>query len=136
MGKTSDSSFLGKFFRSFQPSQEGLLPVITASLPLGQDRMEITGARWNLEGAEAVLQLRSLRASGDFDEYWAFHLRQEYQRNHADHYAGGKPPSPPNRCLGIVEEKCNSKDAEKEALAYTPSPALLWSSNEGRILRA
>jgi hypothetical protein len=95
MDKTSDSSFLGKFFRSFQPSQEGLLPVITASLPLGQDRMEITGARWNLEGAEAVLQLRSLRASGDFDEYWAFHLRQEYQRNHADHYAGGKPPSPP-----------------------------------------
>lgn len=89
MGKTSDSSFLGKFFRSFQPSQEGLLPVITASLPLGKDRMEITGARWNLEGAEAVLQLRSLRASGDFDEYWAFHLRQEYQRNHADHYAGG-----------------------------------------------
>jgi hypothetical protein len=40
------------------------------------------------------------------------------------------------RCLGIVEEKCNAKDAEKEALAYTPSPALLWSSNEGRILRA
>jgi NAD(P)-dependent dehydrogenase (short-subunit alcohol dehydrogenase family) len=39
-------------------------------------------------------------------------------------------------CLGIVEEKCNAKDAEKEALAYTPSPALLWPSNEGRILRA
>jgi hypothetical protein len=62
---------------------------------LVKDRMEITGARWSLEGAEAVLQLRSLRASGDFDEYWAFHLRQEYQRNHADHYAGGEPPTPP-----------------------------------------
>lgn len=62
---------------------------------LVKDRMEITGARWSLEGAEAVLQLRSLRASGDFNEYWAFHLRQEYQRNHADHYAGGKPPVPP-----------------------------------------
>jgi hypothetical protein len=62
---------------------------------LVKDRMEITGARWSLEGAEAVLQLRSLRASGDFDEYWAFHLQQEYQRNYAHHYAGGKPPAPP-----------------------------------------
>jgi ATP-dependent DNA helicase RecG len=44
--------------------------------------------------------------------------------------------APAIRCLGIVEEKCNAKDAEKEALAYTPSPALLWSSNEGHILRA
>ncbi len=35
---------------------------------LVKDRMEITGARWSLEGAEAVLRLRSLRASGDFDE--------------------------------------------------------------------
>lgn len=32
---------------------------------LVKDRMEITGARWSLEGVEAVLQLRSLRASGD-----------------------------------------------------------------------
>jgi hypothetical protein len=62
---------------------------------LVKDRMEITGARWSLEGAEAVLQLRSLRASSDFDEYWAFHLQQEYQRNHADHYFGGKAPAPP-----------------------------------------
>src|SRR5215510_11388066 len=35
---------------------------------LVKDRMELTGARWSLEGAEAVLQLRSLRASVDFDE--------------------------------------------------------------------
>lgn len=63
---------------------------------LVKDRMEITGARWSLEGAEAVLRLRSLRASGDFDQYWAFHLQQEYQRNHADHYFGGKAPAPPN----------------------------------------
>src|SRR5262249_37039662 len=33
---------------------------------LVKDRMEKTGARWSLEGAEAVLQLRSLQASGDF----------------------------------------------------------------------
>lgn len=61
---------------------------------LVKDRMEITGARWSLEGAEAVLRLRSLRASGDFEEYWAFHLRQEYKRNHEARYEKGQVPKP------------------------------------------
>ncbi|HRF10716.1 MAG: hypothetical protein AW09_002240 [Candidatus Accumulibacter phosphatis] len=41
----------------------------------------IDGARWSLDGAEAVLRLRSLRGSGDFEEYMAFRHRQERQRN-------------------------------------------------------
>ena len=49
---------------------------------LVKDRMDLTGARWSLGGAEAVLRLRSLRASGDFEEYMAFHHRQERQRNY------------------------------------------------------
>jgi hypothetical protein len=49
---------------------------------LVKDRMDLTGARWSLEGAEAVLRLRALRASGDFDQYMAFHRRQERQRNY------------------------------------------------------
>lgn len=61
---------------------------------LVKDRMEKTGARWSLEGAEAVLQLRSLRASGDFDEYWDFHLQQEYKRNHEARYEKGQVPLP------------------------------------------
>lgn len=61
---------------------------------LVKDRMDITGARWSLIGAESVLKLRSLLASDDFDEYWEFHLRQEYQRNHANHYADGNVPKP------------------------------------------
>ena len=59
---------------------------------LVRDRMELTGARWRLVGAEAVLKLRALRASGDFDAYWDFHEKREYERNHAERYAGGKPP--------------------------------------------
>ena len=59
---------------------------------LVRDRMELTGARWRLVGAEAVLKLRALRASGDFDTYWAFHEAREYQRNHAKRYANGKVP--------------------------------------------
>ena len=59
---------------------------------LVKDRMEITGARWSLEGAEAILRLRALRASCDFDEYWTFHESQEYERNHRALYAGGMVP--------------------------------------------
>jgi hypothetical protein len=57
-----------------------------------KDRMDRTGARWSLTGAEAVLRLRAIRASGDFDEYWKFHLAQDQTRNHASHYEGGKVP--------------------------------------------
>ena len=52
--------------------------------------MDLTGARWSLAGAEAVLRLRALRSSGDFDEYWRFHEQREYERNHASRYADGK----------------------------------------------
>ncbi len=48
--------------------------------------MDITGARWSLAGAEAVLKLRSLRSSGDFDDYWDFHEQKEFQRNHQSLY--------------------------------------------------
>jgi hypothetical protein len=61
---------------------------------LVKDRMDITGVRWSLKGAEAVLKLRSLLASGDFGQYWEYHLRQEYQRNQAGHYSDGKVPKP------------------------------------------
>jgi hypothetical protein len=47
-----------------------------------KDRMDITGARWGLSGAESVLKLRSLVTSGDFDDYWTFHLACEYERNY------------------------------------------------------
>jgi len=60
---------------------------------LVKDRMDLTGARWSLEGAEAVLRLRALRASGDFNEYWRFHEAREKTRNHASRYEGGKIPS-------------------------------------------
>lgn len=56
-----------------------------------KDRMDITGARWSLQGAEAVLRLRSLHVSGDWADYWQFHLRQEHQRNHRAEYQSDIP---------------------------------------------
>jgi hypothetical protein len=63
------------------------LPIATGVIEgacryLVKDRMEVTGARWSLAGAEAVLRLRALRSSHDFDEYWLFHEAKEYERNH------------------------------------------------------
>lgn len=54
---------------------------------LVNDRLGITGARWSLAGAEAILKLRSLWASGDLDEYWRFHRARELERNHLVRYA-------------------------------------------------
>jgi hypothetical protein len=53
---------------------------------LVKDRLDITGARWGLSGAEAVLRLRALRANGDFDAYWRWHEQQEFTRNHQARY--------------------------------------------------
>ena len=53
---------------------------------LVKDRLAITGARWSLTGAEAVLLLRALITNGDFDTYWKFHVRQEHQRVHISRY--------------------------------------------------
>jgi hypothetical protein len=53
---------------------------------LVKDRMDITGARWGVQTAEAILKLRALQANGDFDEYWAYHRQRERERNHPYSY--------------------------------------------------
>ena len=57
------------------------------------DRLDIGGARWGLDGAEAVLTLRAVISNGDFGEYWRFHLTREHQRLYPGttqgHYALG-----------------------------------------------
>jgi hypothetical protein len=60
---------------------------------LVKDRLDLTGARWGLQGAEAILQLRALRANDDFDEYWTYHLAQEHRRVHESRYANGVIPT-------------------------------------------
>jgi hypothetical protein len=52
-----------------------------------KDRLDRTGARWRLKSAEAIIRIRSLRSSGDLDDYWRFHREQELQRNHSCRYA-------------------------------------------------
>jgi hypothetical protein len=61
---------------------------------LVKDRMDITGARWGLDSAEAVLKLRALISNGDLDAYWSYHLSQEHQRVHKARYANNTVPEP------------------------------------------
>ncbi len=49
---------------------------------LVKDRMDITGARWGTETADAILRLRAIRANGDWDAYWNWHLQQQHQRTY------------------------------------------------------
>jgi len=45
-----------------------------------KDRMEGTGRRWSIDGAESTLLLRSVYTSGDWDAYWDSHMKQERTR--------------------------------------------------------
>ncbi|EIC21507.1 hypothetical protein Thi970DRAFT_01719, partial [Thiorhodovibrio frisius] len=68
------------------------LPIATGVIEgacrhLVKDRMDLTGARWGLARAEAILKLRSLKISGDLPAYLAFHFAE-----HRRHYPG--PPIP------------------------------------------
>lgn len=56
------------------------------------DRFDVTGARWSLAGAEAILKLRALRSNGDWDNYWTWHLAQERRRVHESRYLNGALP--------------------------------------------
>jgi hypothetical protein len=94
------ANYLRKYadFMNYDQALAAGLPISTGVIEgacryLVRDRMDITGARWSVEGAEAVLRLRALRASGDFDEYWRFHETRELRRNHLVKYAGEVMPA-------------------------------------------
>lgn len=55
-------------------------PVEGACKNLIKDRMERSGMRWTEAMAEAIVQLRAIYLSGDFDLYWKFHIEQDQRR--------------------------------------------------------
>jgi hypothetical protein len=91
-----------QFLRYDQALQAGW-PIATAITEgacrhLIADRLDIGGARWGLDGAEAVLTLRAVISNGDFEEYWRFHLACEHQRlypgtGQGQHTLGALPAS-------------------------------------------
>ena len=49
---------------------------------LVKDRLEITGARWGLDTAQAILTLRATVTNGDFNDYWRYHQQQQHHRTY------------------------------------------------------
>ena len=91
---------------------------------LVKDRMDITGARWGLEGAEAILKLRALIASGDFGAYWPI-----CQFRHMRHYARWQIMSGWQVCglfglvwLSVTDERRNIIGRLREALGTGRDP--------------
>ena len=61
------------------------LPIASGSVEgackhLIKDRMERSGMRWTEPMAEAIVKLRAIYLSGDFDSYWLFHISRDQQR--------------------------------------------------------
>jgi hypothetical protein len=60
---------------------------------LVKDRCELSGMRWTLDGAEALLHLRCVLENGDWDTFPAFRRRQRHARLYAVPYP--EPATPP-----------------------------------------
>jgi hypothetical protein len=90
---------LAPYMRYGDALRDGL-PIATGVIEgacrhLVRRRLDIGGARWTTEGAEAILLLRAVVLSGDFDAYWAFHERQVFRRTHESKYSGRVPNTRP-----------------------------------------
>lgn len=73
---------------------------------LVKDRMALSGARWRLKGADAVLKLRAIRKNGDWDSYYSFHLAQERKRVHESRYAATSSRWLPERRSRLLQRSC------------------------------
>lgn len=50
-----------------------------------RDRFERSGMRWTPTTAEAMLKMRALYLSGDYDTYWNWHIEQDQKRLYPAH---------------------------------------------------
>jgi hypothetical protein len=74
-----------------------------------KDRMEGTGRRWSVEGAESTLLLRSVYTSNDWDGFWNSHMAMERERLYNKVLKALRPPS--NREMDLSTELPYEKEA-------------------------
>jgi hypothetical protein len=53
-------------------------------------RMEGSGMRWSMDGAQAMLKLRTVYINGDWQAYWGFHRQQEHERLYGSRRQGSE----------------------------------------------
>ena len=60
---------------------------------LVKDRLQQSGMRWTKDGAHAVLDLRAIRLTDNWDPYWAFHRQHQHRRLYG---SSATTPAPPD----------------------------------------
>jgi hypothetical protein len=53
---------------------------------LVRDRMEHSGMRWTINGAESILDLRAVKKNGDWERFWQTFVTTQTQKTYADSY--------------------------------------------------
>jgi hypothetical protein len=51
---------------------------------LVKDRMELSGMRWSKAGAESMLELRSIKVNGKWDDFWDYYIEKEKHRQYSN----------------------------------------------------
>ncbi len=59
---------------------------------LVKDRLQQAGMRWTKDGAHAILDLRAIRLTNDWDAYWAFHRQHQHRRLYGSSPVPVAPP--------------------------------------------
>ena len=104
---------------------------------LVQDRMGITGARWGLQGAQSMLWLRAIAASGDHDAYWAWHITRKTTATTAAATrtppASNSPHNPHSKRAAPMSYRVFSSSAGPPSSASASSPRAPSSFMVARI---
>jgi hypothetical protein len=66
------------YLKKGYPIATGLVEGACGSLV--KDRMEQSGMRWSIKGAQAVLSQRAVMLNGDWDAFWQYYIETETQR--------------------------------------------------------
>lgn len=64
-----------KYLKKGYPIGSGVIEGTCRSLV--NDRMELSGMHWSEKGAEAMLELRSIKINGFWNEYWEYHISEQ-----------------------------------------------------------
>ena len=63
-----------------------------------KDRMELAGMRWSEIGAEKMLELRSIKVNGKWNNLWQYFIVEEKQRLYSEYGSLNEPI----KCRGKV----------------------------------
>jgi hypothetical protein len=66
------------------PASTGIIEGACGSLV--KDRMEQSGMRWTIKGAQAILDLRAVKKNKDWEQYWQFYINNEKNKRYSNSY--------------------------------------------------